>query len=205
MTEFEDVLAFWFPEPFPDEHAAGVRQLEWWFRGGANAAIAERFAGLAERAARGELDGWAAAARSRLALILSLDQFPRSLHPGTPRAYAQDAKAVALTLEGLANGHYAAFDTPFEKTFFVLPLGHSEDLRHQEMAVELTEELARRAPQSLRRLLEHSAAQARGHRDVIARYGRHPHRNAILGRASTPEELAYLARGELVHERPAPK
>ena len=67
------------------------------------------------------------------------------------------------------------------------------------------EELARRAPESLRRLLEHSASQARGHRDVVARYGRQPHRNAILGRASTPEELAYLARGELVHERPVPK
>ncbi len=113
-------------------------------------------------------------------------------------------KALALALQGIEIGHYAALETPWEKTFFFLPLGHSEELTHLEVVVKLAEELVEQAPSELRRVLEHSAAQARGHRDVIARFGRHPHRNAVLGRQSTPEELDYLASGQLVHTRPLP-
>jgi uncharacterized protein (DUF924 family) len=205
LDEAEDVLRFWFPESPGRDHAAMVRQLEWWFRGGADAAILERFVPLHERATRGELDAWSRAPRSRLALILVLDQFSRSIHKGTARAFAQDPKALALALEGIENGHYAALEKPWEKTFFVLPLGHCEELAHQQKVVELAEELAVQAAPESRRMLEHSASQARGHRDVIARFGRHPHRNAVLGRRSTPEELEYLAKGELVHERPPPR
>jgi uncharacterized protein (DUF924 family) len=202
--EFEDVLRFWFPEHLRDDHAAMVSQFEWWFRGGADVAIVERFSGLLERAARGELDRWLHRPRSRLALIIVLDQFPRSVHRGTARAFAQDQKALALALQGIEIGHYAALETPWEKTFFFLPLGHAEELAHLETAVRLAEELVEQAPAELLRILEHSASQARGHRDVIARFGRHPHRNAILGRQSTPEELDYLAGGQLVHTRPLP-
>jgi uncharacterized protein (DUF924 family) len=85
------------------------------------------------------------------------------------------------------------------KTVFFLPLSYSEDLEKQELAVKLAEELVRGAAQDLRGSLEFSAAQARGHRDVIARFGRHPHRNEVLDRQSTPEELEYLASGQLVH------
>ena len=202
--EFEEVLGFWFPQHLSGEHAAIVRQFEWWFRGGADAAIAERFALLPERATRGELDHWAHGPRSRLALILVLDQFSRSLYRGTARAFAQDRQALTLALQGIASGHYAALHTPWEKTFFFLPLGHSEEITYLEEAVRLSAELVEQAPAEFRRMLEHSAAQARGHRDVIARFGRHPHRNAILGRQSTPEELDYLANGQLVHTRPLP-
>jgi uncharacterized protein (DUF924 family) len=127
------------------------------------------------------------------------------VHRGTARAFAQDPKARALTLEGFDRGHYDALETPWEKTFFFLPLGHSEELAHLDTAVKYTEELVEQAPLELRRLLEHSASQARGHRDVVARFGRQPHRNAILGRQSTKEELEYLARGDLVHMRTVPK
>jgi uncharacterized protein (DUF924 family) len=202
--EFERVLRFWFPPELSADHATMVGQFEWWFRGGADAAIVEQFTGLLGRAARGELDDWSQRPRSRLALIILLDQFSRSVHRGSARAFAQDQKALALALEGLEIGHYGVLETPWEKTFFFLPLGHSEELAHQEKAVKLAEELAAAAPAELRRILEHSASQARGHRDVIARFGRHPHRNAILGRESTPEELDYLARGELIHGRPLP-
>jgi uncharacterized protein (DUF924 family) len=181
-----------------------VGQFEWWFRGGADSAIIERFQLLLEQAARGERDHWAHSSRSRLALIVVLDQFSRSIHRGTAQAYAQDPKALALALEGIPIGHYAALETPWEKTFFLMPLGHSEELPHLEMAVRLAEELVEQGPAELRRVLEHSAAQARGHRDVIARFGRHPHRNAALGRRSTPEELDYLATGQLIHTRPLP-
>jgi uncharacterized protein (DUF924 family) len=89
----------------------------------------------------------------------------------------------------------------WEKTFFFLPLGHSEDLGDLDEAVRLAEDLARDAPPGERAMLEHSASQARGHREVVARFGRQPHRNAILGRTSTREESEYLARGEFVHQR----
>ena len=204
IDEPERVLAFWFPDLSDADHARMVRQFEWWFRGGADAAIAERFTPLLERAARGDLDHWSVQPRSRLALIIVLDQFPRSLHRDTARAYAQDPKALALALEGIRIGHYAGLQTPWEKTFFLLPLGHSEELAHLERALALAEELAAAASPEFRKVLEHSASQARGHRDIIARFGRQPHRNALLGRQSTPEELEYLARGELVHKRGLP-
>jgi uncharacterized protein (DUF924 family) len=202
--ESEEVLRFWFPEHLRPEHAAMVEQFGWWFGGGANDLVAERFSRLLERAANGDLDDWARLPRSRLALIIVLDQFSRSVHAGTARAYAQDPKALALALEGVEIGHYAALATPWEKTFFFLPLGHSEELRHQEVAVRLAEQLVAAAAPELQRILEHSASQARGHRDVIASFGRHPHRNAVLGRHSTREELDYLSLGQLVHQRPLP-
>ena len=203
--EFEEVLGFWFPDLSSADHARIVRQFEWWFRGGADGAICERFANLLERAIRGDLDPWARQGRSRLALIIVLDQFSRSLFRNTARAFAQDPKALDLAREGIEIGHYAALATPWEKTFFFLPLGHSEDLSHVQKALRLAEELVEPAPAEFQKILQHSASQARGHRDVIARFGRHPHRNAILGRQSTPEELEYLARGEFVHTREVPK
>jgi len=106
-----------------------VRQVEWWFRGGADVEITQRFAPLLERATRGELDRWSHGARSRLALIIVLDQFSRTIHRGTAQAFAQDPKARALTTEGIDVGQYAALETPWEKTFFFLPLGHSENLK----------------------------------------------------------------------------
>jgi len=203
--EFEEVLRFWFPDLSSADHARIVWQFEWWFRGGADGPICERFANLLERAIRGDLDPWAQQARSRLALIIVLDQFSRSLFRNTARAFAQDPKALDLALEGIEIGHYAALATPWEKTFFFLPLGHSEDLSHVQKALRLAEELVEPAPAEFQKILQHSASQARGHRDVIARFGRHPHRNAILGRQSTPEELEYLARGEFVYTREVPK
>jgi uncharacterized protein (DUF924 family) len=197
----EEVLRFWFSSLPHDDHAAMVRQMEWWFRGGADSEIVERFPPLLERAVRGELDIWSHNPRSRLALIIVLDQFSRTIHRGTAQAFAQDPKALGLALEGIGVGHYAALETPWEKTFFFLPLGHSENLANLERAVKLAEELAREAPQEFRGTLKFSANQARGHRDIIARFGRHPHRNEILGRQSTPEELEYLATGQLVHTR----
>lgn len=113
--------------------------------------------------------------------------------------------ALALALEGIDIGHYGALTTRWEKTFFFLPLGHSEELEYLDAAVKLAEALVEEASPETSRVLEHSAAQARGHRDVIARFGRHPHRNTLLGRQSTPEELDYLARGQLVHMRSIPQ
>lgn len=203
-TAFEDVLKFWFPSLPHGDLAARVRQFDWWFRGGGDAAIGSRFSPLLECAIRGELDDWDREPRSLLALILVLDQFSRTIYRGHARSYAQDEKACALAIKGIANGHYATLETPWERTFFFLPLGHAEDLQHIEMAIDLADQLVSDSPLEYRSLLEFSAAQARRHRDVIARFGRQPHRNDILGRQSTPAELEYLATGQLVHKQPFP-
>jgi len=201
----DEVLAFWFPAGLGRDSATLLRQAEWWFRGGADEEILRRFSRVLELAERGALDHWSNQPDSRLALILVLDQFSRSAYRGSARAYSNDAKALALALDGIESGHYAALAQPWQKTFFILPLGHSEQLAHLDRAVELAEELVHEARGDLRTWFEFSASQARGHRDVVARFGRQPHRNELLGRPSTDEEREYLARGEFVHTRPVPR
>jgi hypothetical protein len=125
---------------------------------------------------------------------------------GTRRAHSRRIpRRWTWRSKGLRSVTMQLSQPPWEKTFFFLPLGHSEDLSHVQKALRLAEELVEPAPPEFQKILQHSASQARGHRDVIARFGRHPHRNAILGRQSTPEELEYLARGEFVHTREVPK
>lgn len=201
---FEDVLRFWFPPEFEHDQAMLAQQWQRWFRGGGDAAIIQQFSSLLACAIRGELDDWSQAPRSRLALILVLDQFSRTIYRGTPQAFAQDATACALAREGIEIGHYAALETPWEQTFFFLPLGHSEDLGNLELVTRLADDLAQNASPIEQAWLEFSAEQAHRHRNVIARFGRHPHRNQVLGRSSTPDELQYLATEQLVHTRPLP-
>ena len=181
MFSAEDVLGFWFPPGLDRDEATHRQQITWWFRGGADAAIIERFPALLAAAAGGELDGWARDARGRLALIIVLDQFSRSIHKKSARMWAQDEKALGIALEGLALGEDRKLSAVWERMFFFLPLGHSERLELQERSVALAEAMVSEAPPELRKLYEFGASQARGHRDVIARFGRHPHRNALLG------------------------
>ena len=130
-----------------------------------------------------------------------LDQFSRSLHSGTALAYAQDSKAIGLAVEGLERGFYDKLTTVWEKTFFMLPLGHSERRADLDRCIVLADALIPEAPVQVRALHAFSTSQARAHRAVVARFGRQPHRNATLGRASTAEELDYLAAGTFVHQR----
>jgi uncharacterized protein (DUF924 family) len=203
-TAVEDVLNFWFPSLPDGDLAARVRQFDWWFRGGGDAEIAARFSPLLERASRGELDDWDREPRSRLALIVILDQFSRTIYRGTAQAFAQDEKARALTISGIELGHYTALETPWEKTFFFLPLGHAEQIQHLELSLQLADALVDESRPEYRSLLEFSAAQARRQCNVVARFSRQPHRNELLGRISTPAELEYLATGQLVHKQPFP-
>jgi len=183
MTTADDVLAYWF--------APGPQRAARWFRGDAatDADCRQRFASTLDAATRGELDGWSATPRGRLALIVVLDQFSRNIHRGTPRAFAQDARALALCLDGLARGDDRTLG-PDERGFFYLPLEHAEDAAMQARSVACFEALAAEAPEAAGFL-----PWAREHRDVIARFGRFPTRNATLGRPSTPDEEAFLARG----------
>jgi len=206
--EWQDVYDFWFPAGL---EAANLdthwRTLEWWMRGGTNAEL-PRFAPLIEAAKSRRLNHWLASPRGRLALILVLDQFPRGLFAGSPEAYASDEQALAIAEEGLQNGDYEALVSPWEKFFFVLPLAHTEGPDHLERmrrVVALGETIATEAPAHLQPLYQFSLSQARGHFDVITRFGRFPHRNAILGRVSTPDELAYMEKGDFVHMRQLPR
>jgi uncharacterized protein (DUF924 family) len=133
-----------------------------------------------------------------------LDQFPRSVWRGSPRAFAQDAKALALALEGYENGHYDALGTVWERTVYNLPLGHCEGPDHLgrlDRALKLTRDIHAAAPDHLKPIYAFIAQQPVETRKVITAFGRHPHRNAILGRSSTPEEEAYLAEGRFPHLR----
>jgi uncharacterized protein (DUF924 family) len=205
--DWQRVHQFSFP-PGLDASADKHREIFlWWFRGGANISLPQ-FADRVAAAKAGRLDAWRAAPQSRLALILVLDQFPRSLYAGSAEAYALDPAALAVAEEGLRNGHYDALAHPWEKTFFILPLAHAEGPDHADRlgrVVALADKMALEAPAPLQPIYQHSARQARGNRDVISRYGRFPHRNAILQRATAPDEQAYIDKGDFVHLRPSPE
>jgi uncharacterized protein (DUF924 family) len=205
--DWRAVYDFWFPPGLDADAETHRRMVDWWFDGGSNAAM-RPFAPVLEAARAGRLDGWRATPLGRLSLILVLDQFPRGLSAGTPEAYASDLDALRIAEEGMGNGHHAALAKPWEKMFFVMPLVHAEGPGHRERlerVVALSETVAREAPEPLQPFYRFSVGQARGHLDVISRFGRFPHRNSILGRPSTPEEAAYVAKGDFVHRRRPPQ
>lgn len=191
-----DVLAYWLGAPQPDNASALARQQLWFVKSDAtDAEIRTRFGPLVEEALAGQLDGWAATPRGRLALLVLLDQFTRNLFRGTPRSFAGDARALPLALEGMALGHDRHADLPaVARIFCYLPLEHAEDPALQARSVAAFEALADGAEADTRAFLAGTLDYARRHRDVIARYGRFPHRNPILGRESTAEEREYLAQ-----------
>lgn len=204
MSEQQAVLDFWFPDGVDADLETHKNYWMWRMRGGADESIVERFSDLTARAAAGEFDDWAKTPRGRLALIVVLDQFSRSVWRNSPKAFAQDEKALALTLEGLDNGHFDALANVWEKTFFGLPLGHCEGpdlLDRIDRCIALGDKMIEEAPAHLRPMYEFSAQQPREHRRVIVAFGRHPHRNEVLGRESTPEELTYIAEGKFPHQR----
>jgi uncharacterized protein (DUF924 family) len=191
----ESVLRFWFGDDLDSPAAVGERSALWFGSdAGFDAALRKRFADAADAAGRGDLDAWSASPRSALALVLLLDQLPRNLHRNDARAFAQDPRALAAALAAIEAGHDRAVH-PVEAGFFYLPLEHAEDLALQERCVESFEALGRRAPDGLAGYFARLADYARRHRDVVARFGRFPHRNDALGRATTPGERAYLEGG----------
>ena len=198
MQRPHDVLEFWFGTG-PWDEARLKERSEFWFGGDDAAAqaardvlIRERLEPLLERAARGEFAGWASSPKRRLALILLFDQVPRNAYRGTAAAFAFDREALALSIEGLQLVADAALD-PVERVFFYLPLEHAESMEAQDAAIGAFERLVAEAPEELRDYCAYTARYAVKHRDVIAKFGRFPHRNRMLGRADTPAESEWLA------------
>ena len=174
MSELRQLLEFWF---------APANKPHWFRRSDAfDDEIRRRFEPVYERAAAGKLAAWQNTPEGALALLLCLDQFPRNMYRGTPRAFATDAKARAVADWAVDRG----FDLKFEgdeRFFFYLPFEHSEEIDDQHRCVELVRTRLS-DPETLR--------YAVAHRDLIEKFGRFPHRNPILGRRSTPDEEEYL-------------
>jgi uncharacterized protein (DUF924 family) len=188
VDRIDTILDYWF---------GGGPDRDKWYGGGPelDAHIRDSFGDDVRAACAGDLDAWADTARGRIALIILLDQFTRNMFRGSPECYAADSKAQQLTLEGIANGHAAELPE-LQHAFLLMPLMHSEDIALQNRCVECFDALAAACDASPhKKYVEGSADYARKHRDTVAKFGRFPHRNELLGRETTPEEAAFLEKG----------
>ena len=183
LPSWRDVLDFWF----------APAQTERWFKTDPafDATIRERFCALCEAANAGRLADWEKDADSALALVIALDQFPRNAWRGTPRAFACDATARAVAGRAIAAGLDARVPLARRHVFY-LPFEHSEDLADQERSCALFYAWAEGFPEAERARAKEQLRYVDRHKEIIERFGRFPHRNAILGRPSTPEEEAFL-------------
>ncbi len=169
----QELLAFWFSEPM-NQH---------WFRSTPeiDSQLRQRYESLWQQGQARQLERWKQAAESCLALVILLDQLPLNMFRGEARSFSTESMAIEATLHGLEQGFDQVLSGP-QQAFFYMPLMHSEDLVHQDLSVACFEKAG----------LEDNLRFARHHRDLVLRFGRFPHRNSILGRDSTPEELEYL-------------
>ena len=184
MPRFEEILCFWFGGLEEKDFAEPRKS---WFAAepDVDAEIRRLFLDDYNRAARGEFHSWRDTAQSCLALTIVLDQFPRNIFRNDPRAYASDDTALATAEYAVRTGFDREFP-PVARAFFYLPFEHSENLENQQRSVESTSALPYDSHTAA--FIEH----AKEHKETIERFGRFPHRNAILGRESTPEELEFL-------------
>lgn len=189
---WSELISDWFADTLDSPLAIPDRQ-DWWFKSDPerDVALGEKYARLVEQCASGHLHRWLDNPEGRLALVIALDQLPRNLFRGTPRAFAYDARTAAWCLAAVHTGQDQMLK-PIQRAFLYMPLQHFEDLQAQEAGVQLFERLARENAE-WPAFDNEFLAFARIHRDIIARFGRFPHRNAVLGRTNTPEEAGYLA------------
>ncbi|MFE1574315.1 DUF924 family protein [Comamonas odontotermitis] len=195
-TGADDVLQFWLGTARPDNAQALQQRQQWFTKSDAfDAEMRQRFGAAVQAALDGQLDGWATEPWGRLALILLLDQFTRNIHRGTPQAFAGDRRALELALGAIESGEDLHLPEVL-RIFVYLPLEHAEDPAMQRRSVLAFAALAKAAgvDTDLVQFLQGTLDYAWRHQEVIARFGRFPHRNAVLGRTSTPDELFYLSQ-----------
>ena len=189
---WQSLLDWWFGPSAPAAEVAAARSGLWFGkRDSQDREARERFGALVEQALAGGLSEWAEQPQGWLALILLLDQLPRMIHRDSPSAFAGDARARQLVFQGLDGEHEEAL-APIQRVFVYLVLEHAEDLLLQDEAVRRFGRLLDAAPAAERKLFADYLDYAERHQRVIARFARFPHRNAILGRPSTDEELRFL-------------
>jgi len=192
LPRADAVLQFWFGELDATGRADEAHSARWWSKDPAfDASIRERFAALHEALMRGECASWRDSARGRLAYLIVLDQFSRNLFRDTAAMYASDELALTAAMSGidLDLDRQLRLD---ERAFFYMPLMHSEQLEAHDRCVNLYKGFAGELPEALRAGMQGRVQYAEQHREIVRRFGRFPHRNAILGRASTAEELEFL-------------
>ena len=188
----EGILRFWFGEdPASAASNPDCARLWWSKQPAVDALMRERFGPLLPQVCSGALDAWASDPAGRLALILLADQFTRNIHRGTPQAFALDPIARRLSIEGFAIGSFEGL-LPIQRLFATMPLEHSESLADQDRCVSLVRSLRDEVSPTERGSFDSFVDFAERHREVIRRFGRFPHRNAVLDRTSTPEEIAFL-------------
>jgi uncharacterized protein (DUF924 family) len=186
----DDILTFWFG-PLDDQGLSKAEQHGLWFKSSetTDQKISELFGTAVDQALRGELNSWANSERGLMALILLLDQFTRNIYRGTPAAFSGDASALALAQAAIADNRHSKMPL-IHRVFLYLPLEHSESIEDQNHCVALFKEMT--TATGLEQMVGFTRYAA-AHRDVIAQFGRFPHRNPILGRDSNAAEEAYLA------------
>lgn len=191
IEKIEEVLGFWFGN-IQDGFTQSDKSELWWAGKAENDhLIEELFGHKVRQALRGELSEWATTPPGRLALIILLDQFTRTIFRGTADAFSGDQLALKLCLEGLEAGHDQALEF-VERTFFYMPLEHAENLDHQSRCIRCFEEMLSEVPDPRKVQVQSWLDFAFQHYEQIERFGRFPHRNEALGRNSTAEELAFL-------------
>jgi len=191
--EIERVLEFWFSDA--EQNALKIdSRMERWFGSDPvfDDRVREEFGDLVGRASSGELMDWTETPAGRLALIIVLDQFRRNIFRGTGGAYARDQLALKICIEGTVREDYRRL-APMQRLFFFMPLQHAESLKIQEKSVQIYTAMADKASGTLKETFLTAARFAELHRDIVAEFGRFPHRNAALGRENTPAEAGYLA------------
>jgi uncharacterized protein (DUF924 family) len=194
IVDQHEVLRFWLGELDAQGRATRAQSSLWWRKDAAfDARVSERFFSLHEALMRGEHRDWLQTPRGSLATIVVLDQFSRNIFRDSPRMFASDPLALRIALTGIERGQdrELALD---ERFFFYMPLMHCEVLVVQERCVSLFGALARDAPEPLQPQLKESVVYAERHRDIVRRFGRFPHRNLLLGRTSTAEEIEFLTQ-----------
>jgi len=193
MPIAQDVLDFWFGQLSADDTAAPEVAARWYKKDlDFDHLIRERFLDLLLSILRGEQDAWLDAPSTRLGYVIVLDQFSRNIFRDTRLAFASDSVALSAALTGIEQGHDRALRGDM-RAFMYLPLMHAEDLEVQTQCVACFARFRDESSGRLRAQLDNNYSFAVRHRDIVARFGRFPHRNRVLGRASTPEETTFLA------------
>lgn len=194
-SQWRQILQFWFGDDLEREWPEPAFEARWFGGGPAlDKEVTERFGAPVEVALEGGLTDWEGSAYSRLALILLLDQFSRNVFRGSARAFAGDARAVALVKDGLALNMDG--ELPWAcRAFFYMPLMHAEDEALQARCMACFEQAAETAPPAVAEKLRSNLKFARLHAEIIERFGRFPHRNTVLGRESSEEERVFLENG----------
>ncbi len=194
MKRSEEILNFWFGTLESDGDFPEQQEKVWFKKSEATDQILrEKFERDLQSAIRRELDDWTSTPRGRLALIILLDQFSRNIYRGTPQSFAQDKQALELCLQGIEHNVDRKL-RPIERLFFYLPMEHAEDVEIQRQCVKAIKALSEDVVPSLKQKFIGYIDYAVQHCEIIERFGRFPHRNKILARGSTEEELEFLEK-----------